>query len=192
MSPTRSSFCGSDRCSRSRTKGYEKIVDLRRHLVADLIALIEEKSTKQVPQASVEMSMQLLGELRAPEAVPTLLKHLIYPLGFDPNDKSFPDVLIGGGFLNSTPRDLCPAVRSLISIGPICAEAVVSELRKANDGSVEVVALIDVLKGLRSTTRVPDLQALLDASQSEKEKKNLRTAIRALAENDKQRPRRVE
>lgn len=72
-----------DKNAAVRIKAYKRIVADRSALIADLIAIVERKGIGQASGGPLDLAVQLLGNLRASEAVRALAKRLTYvPTGF--------------------------------------------------------------------------------------------------------------
>ena len=80
-------------------------------LIADLIAIVDDKDSSKTISGSMELAIQLLGDLRATEAIDTLTKHLTFvPISPD-----------GTYDLPHMVEEAYPCAVALVSIGYSCS-----------------------------------------------------------------------
>jgi len=69
-----------------REQGKKEILEKRKETIEKLLSLVEDTWLKKENRAAVVTAIEVLGELRAEEAVPTLSKMLLYGVKGDIHD----------------------------------------------------------------------------------------------------------
>jgi hypothetical protein len=129
-----------------REEAVQKILAERGDQITALINLVIEKNDDKEwlnPQTSRNMAVQCLGEYRAVEAIPTLVKLLVPPPGFQLPTR------------DDRPFHSAPATRALIQIGYPCLPRVVEFLASMEDfegvaasqGRLVIVSIVGVEHG---------------------------------------------
>ena len=171
------------------SKDMEQIAEGRDYLLAAgrtksstarLINLIEDKENRTENQNGVEVTMFILGEMKAEEAVPVLVEHIGYPHYCTPGEGPAGGAP-GFGYGQMVRRlseyqRIFPAVEALTKIGEPCLDEVASGLRatKSIDGAKPYLAVLVGLKGRDSVVGMLE-NAVEEEADSRREECRART-----------------
>ena len=103
-------------------QAQEELLAARTDLISQLISVVDSQQNHETRRESVRASMFILGEMRATQAVPVLVKYIAFR--DDPSARFAQPHRFGSGPLEQEG----PAVQALVKIGEPCLKAIIGKL----------------------------------------------------------------
>lgn len=170
--------------SKDNIEVYEaqnELIAARKDLIAQLITIIKDKENLTRKKASVRAAIFLLGEMRATEAIETLVEHISYPFVYE--ERALIVQEIHGGMISRGLKDMgrtYPAVRALIKIGEPCISSIITKLALTENVSEEK-ACLGVLVGLRQRDFVIGMLKETISKETDSKKRRLQSSLDLLS-----------
>jgi len=130
-----------------REQAQAEILEARAKLIADLLTIIGDEDNRLKRHDSVSRAMYILGEMRATEAIETLVSNITHPIDNPPHEPR-PSIHPSIVTQDARPLSAWPAVMALVKIGEPSLQPVLNKLRDYSDMS-EKSAYVLVLAGIK-------------------------------------------
>jgi hypothetical protein len=131
----------------TRQEAKREILEARTKLIADLLKMIGDEDNRLKRHDSVSKAMYILGEMRATEAIETLVSNITHPIDNPPGEPR-PSIHPKIVSRDARPLSAWPAVMALVKIGEPSVQPALNRLRNYLSTN-EKSACVLVLEGVR-------------------------------------------